>query len=274
MKYAIEVVPFGEFGDARVLMRLAQAAEAAGWDGLFVWDHLGYVFGMDSGDAWVLLSAAAAVTERIRLGTSITPLPRRRPQVLAQTLTTLDHLSNGRLIFGAGAGGTEIELDVFGEPTDIRRRAGMLDEGLEILDRWFGGETLEFSGQYYTVKDVALRPRPVQSPRIPIWIGGKSKPALRRAARWDGWTASGVNEAMQMVHSPEWLAEQVAYILEHRTRPEPFDVTISGISAPGQADLPRPYAAAGATWWFELLYGYRGTVEEMLARVLAGPPKD
>lgn len=272
MKFAIEVVPFGEFGDARVVMRLAQAAEASGWDGLFVWDHLAYALGYEGGDAWVILSAAAAVTERIRLGTTVTPLPRRRPQVLAQTLLSLDRLSNGRLIFAAGLGGTEQELEAFGEQADARRRAAMLDEGLQVLDGLLRGETVNYKGEHYTVNGVTLQPRSVQQPRPPFWIGGDSKPALRRAARWDGWSAGGVGMDGKMVHPPEWFAEQIAYIHAHRDQEVAFDVAVSGCTAPGEADLPRAYAAAGATWWFENVYGMRGSVEEMLARIDAGPP--
>jgi len=101
MHYAIEIVPFGEFGEPQAVLRLAQAAEAAGWEGLFLWDHLAYVFGWPGADPWVLLSAVAATTSRLKLGVDLTPLPRRRPQVLAHTLVTLDRLSQGRVIFGA-----------------------------------------------------------------------------------------------------------------------------------------------------------------------------
>jgi alkanesulfonate monooxygenase SsuD/methylene tetrahydromethanopterin reductase-like flavin-dependent oxidoreductase (luciferase family) len=273
MKFAIEIAPFGELGEARNVMKLALAAEAAGWDGLFIWDHLGYAFDYSGGDVWVLLSAAAAVTERIRLGSSVTPLPRRRPQVLAQTLVSLDRLSNGRLIFGAGLGASDRELDAFGETMDLRERAARLDEGLEVLDRLLQGETLTFAGQYYSAKDVTLQPRPVQQPRPPVWIGGESRPALRRAARWDGWSAFGLNMDLTMLHPPEWYAEQIAYIHTHRNSSGPFDVAVSGVTSASDAHLPREYADAGATWWFETLAGLRGSVEEMLAWVNLGPPK-
>jgi alkanesulfonate monooxygenase SsuD/methylene tetrahydromethanopterin reductase-like flavin-dependent oxidoreductase (luciferase family) len=193
--------------------------------------------------------------------------------MLAHTLVSLDRLSNGRVIFAAGLGGTEPEFEAFGESADAKRRAAMLDEGLQVLDGLLCGETVNFHGQHYTVNGVTLVPRPVQQPRPPIWIGGGSRAALRRAARWDGWSAGGVDESGQMVHPPEWFAEKIAYIQQHRQSDTPFDVAVSGCTAPGDAALPRAYAAAGATWWFENVFGYRGTVDEMLARIHAGPPR-
>ncbi len=272
MHYAIEIVPFGEYADPCKVIPLAQAAEAAGWEGLFVWDHLAYVFGFPGADPWVTLAAVAAVTTRLKLGTDVTPLPRRRPQVLAQTLVTLDLLSQGRAILGVGLGGVEGEFTSFGEPGDARQRAAMADEALEILDRLMSGEVVAFHGKHYTVENVTLSPLPVQRPRIPFWIGGDSRPALRRAARWDGWVAGGVNEEAKMVLSPQALAEKVAYIQMHRTQQAPFEIAITGCSQPGQSALTGEYADAGATWWLESLFGLRGSMQEMMDRVKAGPP--
>jgi len=129
MRYGIEVVTLGACAAPRSVVALAQAAEAAGWDGLFVWDHLGFVWGAPSADPWVTLAAAAQATRRLRRGTAVTPLPRRRPQVLASTVATLDLLSGGRVIFGAGLGGVPREFTAFGESADARQRAQRLDEG-------------------------------------------------------------------------------------------------------------------------------------------------
>jgi alkanesulfonate monooxygenase SsuD/methylene tetrahydromethanopterin reductase-like flavin-dependent oxidoreductase (luciferase family) len=272
MHYAIEIVPFGEFGEPQAVLRLAQAAEAAGWEGLFVWDHLAYVFGWPGADPWVLLSAVAATTTRLKLGVDVTPLPRRRPQVLAHTLVTLDRLSQGRVIFGAGLGGTVEEFNLFGEPDDVRRRAAMLDEGLELLDGLLRGEKVDYQGKYYTARGVTMTPLPVQQPRPPIWIGGESKAALHRAALWDGWVIPGADMEGQMEKPPEWLAERVAEIQAIRKSIEPFEVAINGVSAAGDSGLPQSYAQAGATWWLECLFGLRGSLDEMLGRVEAGPP--
>ena len=271
MHYAIEVVPFGEFGDPRNVMRLAQVAEAAGWEGLFVWDHMGFVWGAPAGDPWVTLAAVATSTSHLKLGVAVAPLPRYSPQVLARALTGLDLLSQGRVILGAGLGGSNEEFSAFGEPSDVRERAAMLDEALQILDRWMAGETLNFHGVHYTVENLALLPLPVQRPRIPIWIGGESRPAMRRAARWDGWVIPGIDQDQAVIRPPEQLAQELAYIQSHRVPSAPFDVAITGCSDPGQNSLASEYASAGATWWLESIFGLRGSLDEMLRRVAAGP---
>ena len=284
MHYAIEIVPFGDFADPRLFTRLARTAEDSGWEGLFVWDHLPYVYGWAGMDPWVALSAAAALTQSLLLGVNVAPLPRYRPHVLAQTITTLDRLSEGRVILGFGSGGAPQEFSTFGEQDDARLRAEMLDEGLQILDRLLRGETLDHQGAHYTVKNVTLIPLPVRQPRPPFWIGGDSSPALRRAARWDGWVFPANEMDGKMAFSPAVIAAKVQTIFAHRrsaSRPEEggdnvdesFDVAISGCSAPGQDDLPAAYAEAGATWWLETLFGLRGSPDEMLQRVKAGPPR-
>ncbi len=273
MQFAIEVVPFGEFSDPRLFIRLAAAAEDAGWDGLFVWDHLAYVLGWSGMDPWVALSAAAAHTECLRLGVDVAPLPRYRPHVLAQTVTTLDHLSQGRLILGFGLGGVSGEFSSFGEVADPRERAAMLDEGLEILDKLLLGEKVDHQGLYYTVLGAAINPLTVQKPRPPFWIGGDKPPALRRASRWDGWVIPGNDMEGKMVLSAEDLRVKLNYIEGRRGSLEGFDCAVSGCSRPGESDLPGDYAAAGATWWLETLFEMRGSAAEMLERVKAGPPK-
>ena len=271
--YAIEVVPFGEdFGCARGAMEVAAAAESAGWDGLFIWDHMAFAWGVPAGDPWVMLAAAATTTTRLRLGTSVAPLPRYRPHVLARTLTALDTLSDGRLILGAGLGGLALEFGAFGEPEDERTRAEMMDESLTVLDGLMSGEPLTYHGRHYSVEGISLRPTPVQRPRVPIWIGGDSRPALRRAARWEGWIIGAVNEQQEMVKPPDRLAKQVAYIGQHRQSDAPFDVAMSGCSRTSDRAKVAEYASAGMTWWLETLFGSRGSVAENKARILDGPP--
>ena len=270
MHYGIEVVTFGEFGDPRVVVRLARAAEAAGWEGLWVWDHIVFPYGV--GDPWVILCAVAASTRRLKLCPGIAPLPRYRPHVLARLLTSLDILSEGRIIFGAGLGGVAEEFTAYGESGDAKARAGMLDEGLEVLTRLWSGEPVTHHGKYYSLENVVHSPVPAQRPRLPVWIGGESRAARRRAARWDGWIVNAVNENCETVRTPELLAEQVAYLRQHRANAAPFDVALDGLSQPGDGARAREYEAAGATWWFETLFGLRGSVEEMLRRVEAGPP--
>lgn len=272
MHYAIEVVPYGIYSNPSNIVTLAQAAEVAGWEGLFVWDHLGYVSGIASSDPYVVLAAVAATTSHLKLGVEITPLPRTRPHVLIQTLVSLDLLSGGRVIFGAGLGHVPEEFSLFGESADLKQRAAKLDEGLEVLDRFMTGNQVSYHGEYYTIDNATLIPLPVQRPRIPIWIGGRSHPALRRAARWDGWVMSGAGPGGMMKRTPEELIIKVAEIHRNRSDANPFDVAISGYSTPDQIEIPLRYEFAGATWWLESLSEERGSMEAMMTRVMAGPP--
>jgi alkanesulfonate monooxygenase SsuD/methylene tetrahydromethanopterin reductase-like flavin-dependent oxidoreductase (luciferase family) len=275
MRYGIVTANLGYYADPRAAAGLARAAEAAGWEAFFVWDHLGFVRGVPSGDPWIILSAVAASTTHLKLGLSVTPLARRRPQVVANALASLDLLSGGRAVFGAGLGGELDEFTAFGEPGDAKERAAMLDEGLTVVDRLLSGETVTHRGPYYAVEDVTLVPRPLQRPRIPIWIGGESAPALRRAARWDGWLApaTSVDGSPTMSKSTERIAEMVATVRRHRTTSAPFEVAVDGYSGADDPALPHAYGAAGATWWLESIHAGRGTPDEMMARVEAGPPR-
>ncbi|HJQ28907.1 MAG TPA: LLM class flavin-dependent oxidoreductase [Rubrobacter sp.] len=272
MRYGVVTANLGDYADPRVAVRLARAVEAAGWEAFFVWDHLGFVRGVPSGDPWVILSAVAASTTSLKLGLAVTPLARRRPQVVANALASLDLLSTGRVIFGAGLGGVAEEFTAFGDPGDAKQRAAMLDEGLAILDGLWSGETVTHRGLHYEVDGVSLAPLPLQRPRIPIWIGGEGAPALRRAARWDGWLAPATSQDGTMAKSPERIAEMVATIRHHRSTPARFEVAVDGYSEAKDPTLPSAYQAAGATWWLESIHGMRGTLREMLARVEAGPP--
>lgn len=274
MHHGIVIANLGDYYDPRVAVKLARTAEEAGWEGFFVWDHLGFVWGAPSGDPWIILSAVAASTQRLKIGTAVTPLARRRIQVVANGLATLDLLSSGRVIFGAGLGGVPREFAAFGDPGDVKERAARLDEGLTVLDWLMSGEEVTHNGQHYTVEGIRLAPLPVQRPRVPVWIGGEAGPALRRAARWDGWLASAtpLDGSISMSKSPEQIGEMVAEIQRYRTSDAPFDVALDGYSEPEDDTLPRAYAESGATWWLESIHGRRGTVDEMLARVKAGPP--
>jgi alkanesulfonate monooxygenase SsuD/methylene tetrahydromethanopterin reductase-like flavin-dependent oxidoreductase (luciferase family) len=273
MRYGIVTANLGDYADPRVAVRLAHAAETAGWEAFFVWDHLGFVRSVPSGDPFVILSAVAASTTRLALGTAITPLARRRPQIVANALASLDLLSGGRAIFGAGLGGVPMEFTAFGDPGDAKQRAAMLDEGLTILDGLWSGETVTHHGQHYSVEEVSLAPLPLQRPRIPIWIGGEGAPALRRAARWDGWLAPATNPDGTPSKSPARIAEMVAEIRRHRTTDAPFEVAVDGYSEASDPTLPHAYGEAGATWWLEIIRDTRGPLHEMIARVEAGLPE-
>ena len=264
MRYGIQLCTLGPFADPRETVRIAQAAEQAGWGALLVWDHLAWAsFGAPSADPWVTLGACAAVTERLLLGTAVTPVARRRPHMLAQQLASLSLASAGRVVFGAGLGGLPDEFERFGEPGDARVRAGMLDEGLEVVARLLSGDEVGHRGEHYTVAGATLAPTPVRP--IPFWIGGNSLRARRRAARWDGWLADSSDQERNLL-SPEDVAAAIAPL---GLRPG-FDVVFIGYSS--QADV-RAYEAAGATWWLENVSALRGGVDGALAIVRQGPPQ-
>jgi len=241
LKFAVVLSNFGTYADPKRSLAVAQAAEAAGWDGFFVWDHLAFVWGPPSADPWVTLAAVAVRTESLTLGTAVTPLARRRPQVVSQQAASVEALNGGRVVLGAGLGGNAKEFESFGEDSDPHVRARLLDDGLEVVRELWQG---------------------------PIWIGGNSAPAQRRAARWDGWIPDSAPPD-GTVMTPEDVARGVAAI----GRGDDFDVATSGNSDPGDASLCAEYAAAGATWWFEPVHDRRFDADGALARVKAGPAR-
>jgi probable F420-dependent oxidoreductase len=268
MRYGITVANIESFADPRTTVRLARAAEESGWEALFVWDHLAFVWGPPAADPWITLAAVASATSRLRLGTAVTPVARRRPHVLAQQVATLDVLSGGRVVFGAGLGGSASEFSRFGEPDDPKVRAAMLDEGLGLLRRLWSGEEVRHRGEHYVADGVTLKPTPVQE-HVPIWIGGNRPASLRRAARWDGWVADTADFDGTML-SPADLARSLETILALRPGSAPFDVAVLGHSDRGD---PGAYAAAGATWWLENIHERRAPLPELEALVAAGPPR-
>jgi probable F420-dependent oxidoreductase len=281
MRYAVNLPNFGPYADPRTVAGLAADAEAAGWDGLFVWDHVTFIkaWTLEIGDPWIILTAAALATERIRLGTLVTPLPRRRPSKLARETVTLDRLSGGRLVLGVGLGAPpDDEYGTFGEATDPGTRAAMLDEGLEVLTGLWSGRPFSFHGRHYQVDDVAFRPTPAQQPRIPVWVGGEWPGAgpFRRAARWDGVApikAGGSPESL----TPAEVGGVVEMVGAHRSGRGPFEVVVGGVTEGRDPAADREVVAAladsGATWWSEWLTPLRGDLDVVRARVRQGPPR-
>lgn len=274
MKYGF-VLPTG---DARQVADLAQAAEKAGWDGIFVWEP---VWGID---AWVSLAAAAMLTTRIRLGTMLTPLSRMRPWKLASESVTLDLLSNGRVILAVGLGAIDTGFAEFGEETDRKQRAELLDEGLEILTGLWKGQPFQFTGQHYQVKPTKFMPPPppVQQPRIPIWVVGAwpSKKSMARAARWDGLLptvlkpGAGAGQA-----SPEELKSMADYIQARRASSAPYEFVVEGETPgdrPAEAhEILKPWVEAGATWWTETRWNVNRDEDGLRLvrrRIEEGPP--
>ncbi len=188
VKFGLDVATTGEWADIRLLVELARDAEAAGWDGFFVWD----VFLTDNdipvADPWIALAAIAARTERIRIGAMVTPLMRTQPWDIARKTASIDNLSGGRLVFGAGLGSGDREFERLGLPLDLRERAALVEESLDVVDRLWRGESVTADGASFRMREVREAPRPVQQPRIPVWLaaGWPRKRPLRRAALWDG----------------------------------------------------------------------------------------
>jgi alkanesulfonate monooxygenase SsuD/methylene tetrahydromethanopterin reductase-like flavin-dependent oxidoreductase (luciferase family) len=270
VRYGIEVVPFGDYAEPGAVVELGVAAEAAGWEAISLWDHAHFWGGV--GDPWVTLTAVATRTSRLRLVTGVSPVPRYRPHLLARALHALDALSGGRVVFGAGLGVPE-DLDPLGDGHDAATRAAMTDEALPLVAQWCEGRTVSHEGPHYRAADVQVCPAPPDG-RPPIWIGGLSGPALRRAARWEGWFAACIDEQQRVHVGPDRVAEAAAALAGHGARAG-TDIAVNGTTEPGDprgADLVARYAAAGATWWFESLFGLRAGHEDLLARVAAGPP--
>lgn len=275
MRYGIEVVPFGAYAEPAAVVELAVAAEAAGWEALSIWDHAHFWGGV--ADPWVTLAAVACRTSRLRLVVGVSPVPRYRPHLLARAVRTLDALSGGRVTLGAGLGVPE-DLDPVGDGAPVAQRAATTDAALPLIARWYAGESVGALGPAASVAPddgpgVQVCPGPVQD-HLPVWVGGHSTPALRRAARWDGWFAGCIDESQRILLGPERVAAAAGTLRELGAR-EDAAIAVTGTtgsSSPHGTDLAAAYADAGATWWFESLFGLRGDHAAMLTRVAEGPP--
>lgn len=275
MHFGIYLPSVDDYADAACLADLAQQAEAAGWEGVFIWDHIGQPAAV--ADPWIALAAMALRTERIRLGTIVTPLARRRPWKVARETITLDHLAHGRLTLGVGLGSGRGEFEPFGEEGDPAIRARKLDEALEVLTGLWRGDCFTYHGAHYHVQDVQFAPGPLQTPRIPIWCCGawpSKKAPFRRAAAWDGVVA--ISDANREIY-PDEVAAIKAYIAQHRTRPDPFDIVVllwsEGDGSAAEQAVTAAYAAAGVTWWLEDLAPERFDLAAAQARIRRGPPR-
>jgi alkanesulfonate monooxygenase SsuD/methylene tetrahydromethanopterin reductase-like flavin-dependent oxidoreductase (luciferase family) len=259
---------FEPLADPVVVARLAREAEEAGWDGFFVWDQIRWREPVRAvGDTQITLAAIAAATERIRFGPLVTPLARRRPVKVARETAALDLLSGGRLTLGVGLGADHFarEYSTTGEELDDRRRARMLDEALEILEAAWSGEPVRHRGEHYTIDGMRFLPRPVQRPRMPVWVAGvagKPRP-MRRAARYDGFFPINLESADQLAE----IVARVGALREEagRAPDDPFEVIAE--LEPGTD--PAPHREAGATWllaapdWEGIsIDGVRGVIRE------------
>jgi Luciferase-like monooxygenase len=256
VRYLVEIPNFGDFAAPRVFAEVARRVEEAGWDALLVWDHVvgEKALRWEIADPWILLTAAALATSRIRLGTAITPVARRRPSKLAREVATLDQLTGGRMVLGAGLGAPVAgEYGSFGDTTDTRVLAERLDEGLHALDLLWSGEPVTYRGNQVTIDDAVFLPTPVQRPRVPVWVGGiwPNKAPMRRAARWDGAIPAMADFATGRTPDASEVQELVLFLrgcrAENGLADKPFDIVIGGTSPGGAAgrDLTCPLADLG-----------------------------
>lgn len=284
-RFGLGVPNGGDFADPHRIVELARAAEHAGWDGLFLWDH---VIRREPWqpmiDPWVTLAAVAVATEQIIFGPMVTPLARRRVSVVARETATLDLLGAGRLRLGVGLGAPDDEFTRFGEDADPRRRAEILDESLAALELLWSGNRVTYRGDHVIADDVQFLPRPVNG-RVPVWVAGgwPGGPPFRRAARFDGvWPIAKAGGQLSIGD----FAECVAFVRSHRLDDDrPFDAcyvsnTTFGRDGADPADARSEseleetigrLADGGMTWWIESLDDPTIPFEQHLARVTAGP---
>ncbi len=277
--------------DPSVIVDLAVEAETAGWEGVFIWDTP-YASDVadevqETFDAWQLMTAIALRTERIRIGTMITPLPWRRPWEIARQSVTLDRLSNGRFTLCVGLGWVPEGGSPLGEEPDRKMRAKKLDEGLEVLAGCWRSERFSFIGEHYRLKDVRFLPKPVG--QIPVWVVGAwhrdpaawpKKTSLRRAMRWDGVLPNIFdNRGVSFDTGPDDIRAMADWIRSEDDGP--LDVVCEGggekEDVNAEADVVRGFRDAGATWWLEAvwwsMYRHPGDPEPMRERIRIGPPK-
>lgn len=279
IKYGISLINFNELADPEIIIDLAIEAEKAGWDGIFLPEH--QVFDKKAiyhiTETWVLLSAIASRTEKIKIGTGVVALPRYNPWWFAKMTATLDVLSKGRLILGLGLGGPETEFETFGEEYDLKFFAEKMDESLEIIQGLWTGEPFSFSGNHYTIKEATFLPKPIQAPRIPLIFGGMwpSKKPFIRGAKYDGIMPIHKNFPQDL--TPDELKQIISIVNSHRSVDDPFEIMISGtgfFTPDRRVELIQPYIDIGITWWLEhvntLMQPSVGAMRELVKQ---GPPK-
>lgn len=269
MKFGVTICNHGEYADPNLLADLAVDAEQAGWDGVFVWDHIARDGEPPMTDPWIALAAIATRTQRVKIGPMVTPLARRRPWKVARETVALDHLSNGRLILGVGLGIHPEEFERLGEEQTFKGRASLLDEALDVIVALWSGEPVDHHGQAFDVQ-AHFRPTPLQTPRIPIWVGGgwPNRAPFRRAARFDGSFPNAIDGSLQ----PTDYRDITDLISRHRVIETPFTLVHQGNGGPGDIDRWPQFAAVGVDWWLESFRSGERPVDEAKKAISDGPP--
>ncbi len=284
MKYGLQVLNSWSSrhnvnNNSKFLLDIIVEAEDAGLDGFFLWDHLMFPWSIETAEPWTVLSAASSLTDNIKLGTAVTPVNRRRPQVLAKQLVTLDELSGGRVVLGAGLGGggkedAGKEFTAFGEPSNYSTLAEVGNEALEIITGLWKEENFSYKGKHFQVDNVTFLPKPVQEPRIPILIGGITKAAIRRAAKYDGRISIGpspsVGEEGLSLETVEVFIKEIKKLRGSGS----FDICY-GFEFPEETELKKWIERGeeiGITWMQEMIFGLKYNRDEVLERIRTGPP--
>lgn len=278
LSFGVFLPPFAELAEPANVVEVARATEEAGWDGLFLWDHMLAVPGMAVADAWIAASAVACATERIRIGMMVTPLARRRPWVVARQAVTIDRLSGGRFVAGVGLGDDGWgEFSSFGgEAVDPGERGRVLDESLEVLRAFWSGEPVEYEGERVAVHSAAFLPRPLQDP-LPVWVAciWPHRRPLARAARHQGcfpllpqgdpplFPDAADVAAVRRSLSAEGAAAGVDIVCRGATGLVP-----EAERAPRLAELEE----AGMTWWLDS-YAPGEPAGEVVDCIRDGPPR-
>lgn len=261
-------------GDVPEIVDIAVEIEQSGWDAVFVAE------GVYGTDAWVTLGAMAARTNRVMLGTLLTPPSRRRPWKLASETATLDRLSKGRAVLTVGLGAIDTGFAQVGEATDRKVRAQLLDEGLEVMERLWSGKPFKYDGEHYHVNwDNSWSYTPHEKRRVPVWVvaaWGRAK-SVERALRWDGIVPAKIEaDGSFGAVTPGEVREIADYAARNRTQDTPFDIVIEGIT-PANLEAARekvaPFAEAGATWWIESMWDVPGGMKAVMKRIKSGPPQ-
>jgi alkanesulfonate monooxygenase SsuD/methylene tetrahydromethanopterin reductase-like flavin-dependent oxidoreductase (luciferase family) len=277
VRFGLFLPPFGDFAEPQRVVALAQAAEAAGWDGLFLWDHMLAEPGVAIADPWVTMAAVATATSRLRFGALVTPLSRRRPWVLSRQLATLDRLSEGRLVAGIGLGSDRwAEFSAFGEVEGPVARGDILDEALPLLQRLLAGDAVRYRRRFYDVDTSGLLPTPWQTP-LPIWGACRwpNRKPLIRIASLQGCFPIFASEGPPPLPEAGDIAAIRAALAGLGAAPDIDVVVRCALSLEDASSLPdrlASLAAAGVTWvleGFELGHPPTEVVEAIAA---GGPP--
>ncbi|MHA2357529.1 MAG: LLM class flavin-dependent oxidoreductase [Candidatus Heimdallarchaeaceae archaeon] len=265
--------------------KIASKAENAGWDGVFVWDAISVgpkSNPMKINDPWIVLALIAENTEKVRIGTYVTGLPRRRPWKLAREMITLDHLSNGRLTVTLATGAADdAAFSLVNEEPDVKIRARKLDEGIDVLKGLLSGEQFSYQGEYFQINEMILHPPPIQKPCIPMWIVGVwgRKNSFNRTLKCEGIAPISLKDGKISGITPKELKCMSKFLKEEVKLTKQFDIIVDG-ETPGDdtkkaSSIITPWQEAGATWWMENAYFQpwsNGGLEGLHKRIKLGPP--